>query len=316
MDTEQPATNDQPTTSNEQPVSSPDELRQAAIAAIKGEKPPEQPPATPAEPPKPTQPTVADEEHQRLASAYARAERELRATKAAIAEHEKTKREYDALVGRLKDPKSRYSALEEYGGNYEEWTNKLVATGDKAKDESVLRLETAERRLQQIEESLKAKELEFAQRQQSAQLEGAKQWAREYVAKNDDYALTRTLGQSDSIVAEYQRRLTENDGLLDEADVAKAVEAQLETVVKRQLGELSKLDKFNKLMSELGYTQSKLKENAKETKPTNGGAKAPTLTNDMSAEGSSDFDYLKASPDELRRRAIRMAEAARLKQSG
>jgi len=295
-------------TTIEQPIVQPKtgaELRDTALAAIEAAKA-ETPPAVPPKAPEPPKPPAVPDEQQRLANAYAKAERDLRAARAALTEHEKVKKEHDALVARLKDPRERYRAIEEFGGSYADWTDTLVGKGEKPKDEAAVRVDAAERRMAQLEERIQAKEAAEQQRTQQSQQEAARAYARDLVTKSEDYAFTRITSGSDDIVAEFQRRMSEGEDT-DEHVIAKSVEAQREAIVKKQIADLSKVPRFVAILAELGYVQSKAK-----AKEKNGGAKpAETLTNEMSEDAAGEVDFKTMTPDQIRSRAIRKAKAAK-----
>lgn len=291
------------------------EARDVALAAMeKAEKEG----ATPApEPDKPAEPP-ADPKYAALAGNYAKLEKELRTFKKSVLPELQQKAEaHDALIARLKDPAQRYDAFEEHGGDYREYTDRVVNSDKEQLTPEQKQIAALTARLDAqdtvINEGRAAKEKAVAD-EQSRQLQAN---ALKIVTDGGDtYALTATLKQSGALITKYREMIDAGTPPENDAAVAAAVEADLSARLVNDMKSLSAVPAFTTLIKELGYTWTDpAKTNTPPAKdptsepnqPNRVAAPATTLTNGLSAESGGGVDYSKMSSQQKQMRAREIA---------
>ena len=286
-----------------------EQARENAISVAEGTAiPPVTPPTTP---PPETQPTGEGLDAKKLGLAVARLEKQLRDQKAAS---DKTQEEYSAMLNRLKDPEQRYSLIEEHGGNYQDWTNQLISGTKEQRDPKDIAIDELKNTVQELAGRLDKRDEGEQKQNQTQAIEKARTYASDYLENNKDkYPYLHAMQRGDFIVSEAVRLNAEGTPVVGdegEAELAASVEKKYIDSIKNDLVALSKLEPFSKLLGELGY--SKTAQTVPETELTQRDNRVTqqnqTLTNDLSGEPTSGFDYSSANPQELRDRAIKVAE--------
>lgn len=260
-------------------------------------------------PPTEEKPQESGLDTKKLALQVARLEKQLRDQKAG---YDKAQQEKEELVAALKDPEKRYALIEEHGGTYQDWTNQIVSGSKPQKDPRDLELDQIRQTLSQMQSQLEQRNKVEQEQTQNQALGEARQYAAKYLEDNKDkYPYLHATRHYDELINEAVRR--NNEGLpVDDGEIAAEVEAKLVEIIKGNLTSLSKLDSFSAMLSEFGY--QRVAQSAQEKELTQResvrGQTNQTLTNDLSGQPSSGFDYFSATDDELTQRAKKIAEQA------
>jgi len=294
------------------------ELRASAIAAAKAEEKPVEAPQAPTEPPATEQKESGGLDAKRLALQVARLEKQIRDHKSTS---DKTKADYDALINRLKDPEQRYALLEEHGGDYTDWTNRIVAGEKPQRDQRDVKLDQLEQTIQQLQSQLEQRQADEQKATQEQSQAKAHAYAKDYLETNKEkYPILHAMGRGDLLVNEAIARSKEGLPVNDD-EIASEIEKAAFDKIKTELSALVKLDAFASVLSELGFSKSA--QHVPETEQTqrdkDTGYQNQTLTNDLSGQPSSGFDYSKATDDEVteyaRKRASEAVAAERRRQN-
>lgn len=285
-----------------------EELRASALEVAEKAVEAEKPPAKQQEKAPEEKKEDIDAAYNRIAVQYGKLERQVREQQKSLEQMTAVQQERDALLQRLKDPTQRYQLIEEYGGDYREWTDQVLSSDEKPADPRDKAIEELRARLAAREEADAKNEQEREQQAVQQQMQQAREYARNLVAEGEQYEFTRALGQSDMLIMEYRRRIDEGEQPTEE-EVALAVEKAVQERVKEQLGLLKDSKSFNELLAELGYTHDKPARQERDQGDKPKPASLKTLDNDLSAARSpaDRVDTSKLSSEELRERAARAA---------
>lgn len=287
------------------------ELRADAIAATKGEEQPADP-QSPAEPPTDSPATEPKEnglDAKRLALQVARLEKQMRENKA---KSDKTQADYDELISRLKDPEQRYTVVEEMGGDYSDWTNRVVAGSKPQRDQRDIELDQLKDSVQQLQSQLEQRREDEQKATQEQSQAKAHAYAKDYLETNKEkYPIIHAMGRGDLLVNEAVAR--HNNGLpVDEEEIASEIEKASVDKIKSELGALVKLEAFSSILTELGFQKNAqhVPETEQTQRDNDTGYQRQTLTNDLSGQPSSGFDYSTASDEEITEHARKRASEA------
>lgn len=297
-------------------------LRENVIKSVKesaaAQEPIEPPPAAPEEPKKDADGLNTN----RMALQIARLEKQMREQKAA---YDKKTEEHDTLVSALKDPDKRYELLEnQFGATYQDWTERLVAGNKPQRDARDIELEQLKQSIQQMQSQLEQRQETEKEHSQKQSVTAAHQYATKLIEDNKDkYPYLHIMQRGDLLVQEAVK-LAQGGVTVDkekEEEIAAQVEANFVNLIKKDITILSKINAFDNLMAEYGYVKSaqKVPETEQTQRDDKGTRESQTLTNDLSGQPSSGFDYLTASDEELRdharKRAREAVEAERRRQN-
>lgn len=178
-------------------------------------------------------------------------------TKKRLKELEKKLQERDSMVSEFEEFKKsmeedKYSfARDKLGLNYEEWTDRIL-NGDSSEEKTELqvvmeRLQTLEKMEEERAAKLEAEKAEAEKAAQKQKYQAALEWAQNYVAEDERFAITNALGRSDLIVNEFWRHYQEYGESPSEEAIATKVEDHLTNVMKAQLQKLKAMPKFREL---------------------------------------------------------------------
>lgn len=241
--------------------------------------------------------------------------------------------EYESLLAEIKDPGKRFAAAERLGITYSEYTEHILAkAGDKSEPSKPAlpkEVQDALAELDALKKKVTTREDAETKAAQQQQVTAARAEAKKLVdGLGDDAELVAAFGGYDAVIREWKRLHEETGAPPDDATVAKAVEQQYEATLGSQLGTLLKAKKGKALIAKaLGVDAAKLDALIAAVKAGNGqngkhqaspqanpGQKgdgtAPTLTNEMSAEGGgAEIPFHKLTPKQKRELAGQRARA-------
>lgn len=299
--------------------------RELAIAAVKAAEEDEGGDGAPAEGKKPDKPAEPeppkeDPKYERMARGYAELEGKLRKLeKETLPSLQSDAEAFKALKARLQDPDQRYKAAEELGLDYREWTDRLVDDPSAAKSPEQKRIEALEKRLDEVLQTREQEQTEAQKAKAEADLQSRLAYAQKLVEDaGDAYAFTKALRQSPALLAKYNEMVKAGETPESEAAVAAAVEADYVALVERDLQALSDIPRFREMIEKLGYVRKSPEPARQDPKSTNQNGLAQgasTLRNEDSSEPGAGFDYSKATPQEKREHAARMAQEAQQRQA-
>lgn len=293
---------------NNAPAPTEAEIRQQAIERVEAmtAEPEGQTTAPPATEDKPPESGL---DAKKLALQIARMEKQLRDQKAAS---DKTREEYENLVNGLKDPEKRYELLEnQFGTTYQDWTERLISGQKPQRDARDIELDQIRQTVQALQSQLEEKKQDEQKQAQAASSAQAEQNAVKYLDDNKDkFPLLHINPRGAAVlISEATKRYNEGTFTSDE-ELAAELEAATLDGFKSEIEKLKSVPAFVKLLHDAGFASST--RNVSEIEPTQRetvpGSTNQTLTNDLSGEPSSGFNYKTATMDEIKARGRKIAE--------
>jgi len=254
----------------------------------------------------------------RLALQNARLDKQIREQKAAFDE---LKQQQDQLLAALKDPDKRYQTLEDqFGVTYQDWTERLVSGSKPQRDARDIELDQIKQTVQALQTQLDEKKQAEQQQAQVALNSQAENNAKTYLETNKEkYPMLFNNPKGAAILISEATRRYEAGTFTSDEELAAELEMASVNGFKSEIEKLVTVPAFVKLLNDAGFTNTAQKvPETKQTQRENQGNKPFTLTNDLSSQPTSGFDYRTANEDEIndhaRKNAFAAVQAERQKQ--